>query len=72
MYTQGQSMKIELSNVDGFHTYASLTPANHPEGYQSLKITTQWETARNPVEEQVKYTLLLSPSALNNLRTLIK
>lgn len=72
MHSQGQSMKIELSNVDGFHTYASLTSANHPEGYYSLKITTQWETARNPTEEQVKYTLLLSPSALNNLRTLIK
>lgn len=65
-------MKIELSNVDGFHTYASLTTSNHPDGYQELKITTQWETARNPTEEQVKYTLLLSPNALNNLRQLIK
>jgi len=65
-------MKIELSNVNGYHMYASLTPANHPEGYQSLKITTQCETARNCTEEQVKYTLLLSPSALNNLRQLIK
>ncbi len=65
-------MKIELSNVDGYHTYGYFEPVKHPEGYYSLKITTQWETARNPVEEQVKYTMLLSPDALNNLRNLIK
>jgi hypothetical protein len=65
-------MKIKLSTVDGFHTYASLTPANHPAGYQALKITTQWETAKDPDAEQVKLTMLLSPDALNNLRTLIK
>jgi hypothetical protein len=65
-------MKIELSNVDGFHTYASLTPANHPEKYQSLQITTRWETAKDPEAEQVKLTMLLSPAALNNLKTLLK
>ena len=72
MHTQGQSMKIELSNVDGFRTYACLENANHPDGYTSLKITTQWSTAKDPDAEQTKLTLLLSPSALNNLRTLIK
>ncbi len=65
-------MKIELSNVDGFHTYGYFEPVNHPAGYYTLKIATQWETARNPVEEQVKFTMLLSPDALNNLRDLIK
>ena len=65
-------MKIELSNVDGYHTYGYLEPANHPVGYHSLRITTQWETAKNPVAEQTKITLLLSPEALNNLRELIK
>lgn len=65
-------MKIELSNIDGFRTYASLTPANHPNGYKSLRITTQWETAKNPDAEQVKLNILLSPDALNNLQTLLK
>ena len=65
-------MKIELSNIDGYHTYGYFEPVNHPEGYYRLKISTRWETARNPDEEQVKFTMLLSPDALNNLRTLLK
>ena len=65
-------MKIELSNVDGYHTYASITPANHPDGYQCLQITTRWETAKDSEAEQIKLNMLLSPTALNNLRTLLK
>lgn len=65
-------MKIELSNVDGFRTYAHLDPANHPKNYTNLKITTQWDTAKDPIAEQTKLSMLLSPDALNNLRTLLK
>lgn len=65
-------MKIELSNVDGYHTYAYLEKSQHPEGYYNLKITSQWETAKNPIEEQTKLSLFLSPAALNNLKTLLK
>jgi hypothetical protein len=65
-------MKIELHNIDGYHTYAYLEPAADPAGYYSLKFTSQWETARDPVAEQTKFNMLLSPDALNNLRTLLK
>jgi hypothetical protein len=65
-------MKIELSNVEGYHTYAYLEPAADPAGYYSLKFTSQWETAKDPVAEQNKFHMLLSPDALNNLRTLLK
>jgi hypothetical protein len=65
-------MKLELSNVDGYHTYGYFEPAQNPEGYYSLRIATQWETAKNPEAEQTRFTILLSPEALNNLRTLIK
>ena len=65
-------MKIELSNVDGYHTYGYFEPVNHPAGYYSLKVTSQWETAKDPEAEQVRFTMLLSPAALNNLRNLIK
>jgi hypothetical protein len=65
-------MKMELSNVDGYHTYAYFESVDHPDGYYSLRITSQWETAKNPEAEQVRFTTLLSPDALNNLRTLIK
>ena len=65
-------MKIELSNVDGYHTYGYFESVNHPNGYTSLRITSQWETAKDSNAEQVRFTMLLSPDALNNLRTLIK
>jgi len=65
-------MKIELSNVDGYHTYAYFEEAVHPAGYYTLKVTSQWETAKDPEAEQTRFSMLLSPDALNNLRTLIK
>lgn len=65
-------MKIQLSNVDGYHTYAYLEAIEHPAGYHALKVTSQWETAKDPEAEQVRFTMLLSPDALNNLRNLIK
>jgi hypothetical protein len=65
-------MKIQLSNVDGYQTYAYLEPITHPAGYCSLKITSQWKTAKDPDAEQVRFSILLSPTALNNLRDLIK
>jgi len=65
-------MKIKLSSVDGYHTYGYFKPVNHPVGYYSLQITSQWETAKNPEEEQIRFTMLLSPDALNNLRSLIE
>ena len=65
-------MKLELSNIDDYHTYGYFEPVDHPPGYYSLKITSQWETAKDPDAEQVRFTMLLSPDALNNLRDLIK
>jgi len=65
-------MKLQLSNVDGYHTYGYFEQMNHPEGYCTLRITSQWETAKDPEAEQTRFTMILSPDALNNLRTLIK
>ena len=65
-------MKIELSNVDGYHTYGYFESVINPAGYYSLRITSQWETAKDPEAEQTRFTTLLSPEALNNLRNLIK
>jgi hypothetical protein len=65
-------MKIQLSNVDGYHLYGYFEGIEHPVGYHNLKITSQWETAKDSEAEQVRFSMLLSPEALNNLRTLIK
>lgn len=65
-------MKIELQNTDGYSTYAYLEPASHPENFYTLKITSKWDKAKNPVEEQVRFNMLLNPEALENLRKLFK
>jgi hypothetical protein len=65
-------MKVELSNVDGYHTYAYFEETTHPAGYYTLKVTSQWETAKDSEAEQTRFSMLLSPDALNHLRTLIK
>ena len=65
-------MRIELAEVEGYHTYGYFEPVNHPEGYYSLRITTRWETAKDPNAEQTKFNMLLSPGALANLRELLK
>jgi len=65
-------MKIELQNTDGYSTYAYLEQASHPEGFYSMKITSVWDKAKNPDDEQVRFKMLLNPEALENLRKLFK
>lgn len=65
-------MKKELSNVEGFITYCYLEPVEHPEGYHSLKFSSQWTNAKDPNAEHVKLNLLLSPEALDNLKSILK
>jgi hypothetical protein len=63
-------MRVELSNIDGYHTFATLEPAQHPAGYYTLNISTRWETAKDPYYEQTKASMLLSPEARTRLHKL--
>lgn len=64
--------KLISETLDGYRVYADLFPVPDPEGYTMLKITTQWDNAKNPEDEQVKFTQILSSTALNNLYQLLK
>jgi hypothetical protein len=64
--------KLITETQDGYRVYADLFSVPDPSGYTMLKITTQWDNAKNPEDEQVKFTQLLSPTALENLYQLLK
>ena len=57
-------MKKLISETDGYRVYAAITSVPHPEGYKMLEVTTQWDTAKNPEEEQTRFKALLSPAAV--------
>ena len=57
-------MKKLISETDGYRVYAAIISVPHPEGYKMLEVTTQWDTAKNPEEEQTRFKALLSPDAL--------
>jgi hypothetical protein len=42
-----------------------------PAGYTQLRFLTQWDHAKVPKDEQVKYELILSPIQLKNLKDLL-
>jgi hypothetical protein len=63
-------MKKLISETDGYRVYAAITSVPHPEGYKMLEVTSQWDTAKNPKEEQVRYKTLLSPDALAAYKSL--
>jgi hypothetical protein len=63
-------MKKLISETDGYRVYASVTPVPHPEGYKMLEVTSQWDTAKNPEEEQTRFKALLSPAALQAYQNL--
>ena len=65
-------MKKLIDNSGEIHTYAELTPLANPQhaGWYNLRVTTVYDAARNPDEEQVKFTWILDPSATQKLKEL--
>jgi len=56
-------MKLQISETDGYSVWAELREIETPAGYYSLRVTSQWLTAKDPEAEQVRFTAVLSPSA---------
>jgi hypothetical protein len=56
-------MKLKISETDGYLVWAELQKIETPAGYYSLRVTSQWHTAKDPEAEQVRFTAVLSPSA---------
>lgn len=67
-------MKQLIDSSGEMHTYASLTPLTNSQhtGWQHLRITTVFDAARNPNEEQTRFDMCLSPEAFEQLRKLFK
>jgi hypothetical protein len=63
-------MKTLISETDGYRVYASITSVPNPQGYKMLEVTSQWDTAKNPEEEQVRFKALLSPEAVKSYQQL--
>ena len=56
-------MKLKISETDGYSVWAELQEIENPAGYYTLRVTSQWLTAKDPEAEQTRFTTLLSPSA---------
>lgn len=56
--------KLISETDDGYRIYASLSQISNPNGYYVLKVTSQWDNAKNPEAEQTTVNALLSPDAL--------
>ena len=65
-------MKTLINEVDGYRLYADITSVNEPAGYKFLKITSQWDNAKLPDEEQKKFEMLMSPAALAEFKNFIE
>ena len=65
-------MKTLINEVDGYRLYADITSINEPADYKFLKITSQWDNAKAPNQEQKKFEMLMSPAALAAFKNFIK
>jgi hypothetical protein len=65
-------MKKLIDNSGEIHTYAELIPLTNPQhaGWYNFRVTTVYDAARNPNEEQVKFTWILDPVATQKLKEL--
>jgi hypothetical protein len=64
-------MKTLISETGGYRVYAALSQISNPAGYYSLKITSQWDTAQSPEQEQTRYETLLSAQSLKQYHVLL-
>ena len=58
-------MKKQIDNSGGMRTFLELRPLENPQnpGWTYIKLTTTWDSANNPSEEQTKFDMCLSPEA---------
>ena len=66
-------MKKLISNSGGYQLYAELKPiALSKAGETELRFTTVYDNAKDPTDEQLKFQLILDPSAVENLGQLLQ
>jgi len=65
-------MKKLIDNSGEIHTYAELKPLENPQhqGWYHFRISTVYDAARNPNDEQVKLSMMLNPEAYQQMKSL--
>ena len=66
------SGKVTLFDNRDFRYFIRLQPIPDPMGGYSFTITSQWESASRPKEEQVRFCACLDRNGLERLHTLIE
>ena len=64
-------MKTVISENDGYKTIVEMRQVSNPAGHTHLRFLTQWDHAKVPKEEQVKFEIILSPNQIKNLKDLL-
>jgi hypothetical protein len=64
--------KVLIDNSGEIHTYAELKPFTNPQnpGWMHLRVTTVYDAARNPDEEQTRFDMCLSPETFQKFKDL--
>jgi len=70
-------MKTLLNEVydksgEVYQLYAELGSCDFPENAKNLTFYTVWSGSKNPKSEQIKYSFLLGPEAIFNLKKLLE
>ena len=66
-------MKKLIDNSGGMKTFVELRPLTDPQhpGWMYLRLSTTWDNAKNPNNEQTKFDMCLTPEALATLKDFI-
>jgi hypothetical protein len=66
-------MKKLIDNSGGMKTFVELRPLENPQnpGWMYIKLTTTWDDAKAPHEEQTKFDMCLTPEAFATFKGFI-
>lgn len=64
-------MKTLISDTSGYRVMAELREVQIPENLIQLRFLTQWDHAKNPKGEQVKFEMLLTPEQRERLKNIL-
>lgn len=66
-----KDMKALISDTDGYRVIAELREVQNPDNLIQLRFLTQWDHAKSPRGEQVKFELLLTPEQRQRLKSIL-
>ena len=61
-------MKKLISNNAGYKTYVEVLDVMRPSDHKYLKVTTTYDFAKNPLDERVKFEMLMTPEVIEQFK----